>query len=53
MSRQRFQKYKIGQWVVTLSYVSTKSQEIDILTKVLHKLGFVLCASKLRMIDIY
>lgn len=48
-----FIKEKIEEGLISLSHVSTKFQEADLLTKVMPKPGFEFFVGKLRIIDIY
>lgn len=44
---------EIKNRTIALSYILTKSQEANVLTKVLQKSSFNICISKLGMTDIY
>jgi len=46
-------KYEMDSGVFNLSYISTKDQEVNILTKALSKPAFEFLVGKLGMIDIY
>jgi len=50
---RHFIKSGIDNETVFLSYIFITSQEADVLTKALSKLGFESCVGKLGMIDIY
>ena len=50
---RNFIKTEIENGTISLSYVPTKSQDADVLTKALLKSEFDSCVSKLGMNDIY
>ena len=50
---RHFVKRELENGDINLTYVPTKDQKVDILTKAMQKLGFEVIRSKLGIIDIY